>query len=48
MTWLCGWLSMWGSDWRTASAVPWYHAFDDGVCSAARMVTKPPPKRSNR
>ena len=34
--------------WRTASAVPWNHSFDPGVCSAARMDTKPCRKRSKR
>jgi hypothetical protein len=33
---------------RTASAVPWYQRSDVGVCSAARIVTKPPRKRSKR
>jgi hypothetical protein len=34
--------AMCGIDWRTASAVPWYHSSDEAVCSAARIVTKPP------
>ena len=38
---------MCGIDCRTASAVPWYHCSDVGVCSAARIVTKPPRNRSN-
>src|SRR5688500_17798600 len=38
---------MCGIDCRTASAVPWYHRSDAGVCSAASTVTKPPRKRSN-
>src|SRR5690606_1836480 len=45
-TWSCGKLRMWGSDCRTASAVPWYHDFENGVCSAARTVTNPPRNRS--
>src|SRR5215211_5320219 len=46
MTWSCGKLRMCGIDWRTASAVPWYHFSDAGVCSAASTVTKPPRNRS--
>ena len=34
--------------WRTASAVPWNQSELSGVCSAARISTKPCEKTSSR
>ena len=41
------WSSKWDMFFRTASAVPWYQSMCWGVCSAARISTKPLLKVSN-
>jgi len=41
-----GKLRTWWRLWRTASAVPWYHSCEVGVCSAARTATNPFRNRS--